>query len=309
MNLHHLRVFFTVVERDGFTRAAESLHISQPAVSKAVRELEQQLDLPLIEREPAAKIGAAGVHLTESGQALFEHARGIFALEKAAVEEIRARVGRKRGLLTVGASTTVAGYWLPPYLAQFLQRHDGVRLCLRVGNTQAICRALVDCEIDVGLVEGAVQEPRIEAVHWCDDELSLIAPGAATLARRRSPRVEELAAQTWILRETGSGTRAVAEQVLATLGITPQRTVELGSNESIAQAVAAGAGLAVVPLRVVRELRKLGTVRTVPSPVPVSLLRPLFRLQLRERPQSPLARAFCETLQGNPMAKRRAEPS
>ncbi len=300
MNLHHLRVFFTVAERGSFTRAALALHISQPAVSKAVRELEQQLDLPLVERGSAAKGGAVqggGVHLTESGQALFEHARGIFALEGAAIEEVRARVGRKRGLLTVGASTTVAGYWLPPYIARFLERHDSAQLRLQVGNTQAISRALVNCEIDVALVEGPVQDPRIEAVRWRDDELSLVASGTAALARRRVPGVAELAAQTWILRESGSGTREVAERILAALGVVPRRTVELGSNESIAQAVAAGAGVALVPLRVVRELRMLGTVKTLRSPKPVPLVRPLFLLHLRERPQSPLTRAFCEVIE------------
>ena len=151
MNLHLLRIFAAVAEHRSFSRAASALFISQPAVSKAVRQLEQQLDLPLLERGAG---GARGVRLTESGQALFEHARGIFALERAATEEVRARVGLKQGRLGVGASTTIAGYWLPSYAAQFARQVPGAQLQIRVGNTQAVTAALIGCEIDLALVEG-----------------------------------------------------------------------------------------------------------------------------------------------------------
>jgi DNA-binding transcriptional LysR family regulator len=107
LNLHLLRVFAAVVEHAGFSRAAEALFVSQSAVSKALRELEHQLELPLIDRS-----GGRGVRLTEGGQALYRHARGIFALERAALEEVRERVGLRRGGLRIGASTTVAAYWL-----------------------------------------------------------------------------------------------------------------------------------------------------------------------------------------------------
>ena len=125
MNLHLLRIFAAVAEHRSFSRAASALFISQPAVSKAVRQLEHQLDLALMERGAGRAGGARGVRLTESGQALFEHARGIFALERAATEEVRARVGLQRGRLALGASTTVAGYWLPPYAAQFARQVPG----------------------------------------------------------------------------------------------------------------------------------------------------------------------------------------
>src|SRR5438309_11871436 len=116
INLHLLRIFCAVAEHKSFSRAADTLFVSQPAVSKAVRELERQLELPLLERGAA---GAKGVRLTANGAALFDHGRGIFALERAAAEDIRARVGLKRGRLAVGASTTIAGYWLPPYAAAY----------------------------------------------------------------------------------------------------------------------------------------------------------------------------------------------
>jgi DNA-binding transcriptional LysR family regulator len=294
INLHLLRIFFAVAERRSFSRAAETLFVSQPAVSKAVRELERQLDLPLLERGSA---GAKGVHLTENGVALFDHARGIFALERAATEDIRARLGLKRGQLTVGASTTIAGYWLPPYAAAFCERFSSIDLRIGVGNTQNVSRALIDCEFDVALVEGAVNDPRIVATHWRDDRLRIVAHPGAALVRRRRPTLQELNDQVWLLREPGSGTREVTERMMRDHGISPKRTIELGGNEGIARAVACGLGLAMLPGCVLGELITLERVKALNYPSDSRLVRPLFLLQLKDRPASPLVRAFCELLQ------------
>jgi len=298
MNLHLLRIFTAVAEHRSFSRAASSLFISQPAVSKAVRQLEHQLDLALIERGAAGTRGMRGVRLTESGQALFEHARGIFALERAATDEVRARVGLKRGRLVIGASTTIAGYWLPRYVAQFARQVPAAELQIRVGNTQTVGRALVDCEIDLALVEGQVHDERIVATHWRDDELHIIAHPEARFARRRPATLAELNAEAWLLREPGSGTREVTDRVMRAERIEPERTVEFGSNEGIARAVAAGLGVAMLPARVVRELMRMEEVRvlTLAHAGATSLLRPLYLLQLRARPPSPLAREFCGLL-------------
>jgi len=294
INLHLLRVFFAVAEQRSFSRAAEALFVSQPAVSKAVRELEHQLDLPLLERGAA---GAKGVRLTANGAALFDHARGIFALERAATEDIRARVGLKRGRLPVGASSTIAGYWLPPYAAEFFRKFPSIELKIGVGNTQLVSQALIECEFDVALVEGAVNDPRLVATHWRDDKLRIVAQPGAAIARRRKPSLQEVNDQVWLLREPGSGTRDVTEQMMRQHGISPQRTIELGSNEGIARAVACGLGIAMLPARVLRELITLEQVKALNYPSDSPLVRPLFLLQLKERPPSPLIRAFCEVLQ------------
>lgn len=288
LNLHLLRIFARVAEARSFSRAAQSLHISQPAVSKAVRELERQLDLPLLERGAG---GGRGVRLTENGRALFEHARGIFALEHAALEDLRARLGQQRGKLAVGASTTVAGYWLPPHLATLAKELPGIDVRVVVGNTRQVVQALLDCEVDLALVEGAVDDPRIVATHWRDDPLAVIASPEHAFARRRKFRPGELDDQTWLLREPGSGTRRVAEAMMQSLGISPRRIVELGSNEGIARSVAAGLGVAILPDCVVHELVELGQLRRLRLPTPARG-RPLFQLRLRERPESPLVRAF-----------------
>lgn len=286
MNLHLLRIFFTVAEQGSFSRAADALHISQPAVSKAVRELENQIDLALIERG-----GGRGFRLTESGLALYEHARGIFALERAAVEDIQARVGSQKGKLVVGASTTIAGYRLPFYAARFLNNHPAITLEIRVGNTQEISQALIECAIDLALVEGIVEDPRIAVTHWRDDELHLFTfPGSGLEGK---VDYEVLKEEIWLVREPGSGTREVSERMLQTYGISPRRVMQIGSNEGIARTVAAGMGVAILPELVARELVTLGKIRAVDF---FPMNRPLFLLQLRERPPQPLVTKFSEIL-------------
>ncbi|HTT01872.1 MAG TPA: LysR family transcriptional regulator [Steroidobacteraceae bacterium] len=293
MNLHLLRIFHAVAELRSFSRAGEALFISQPAVSKGVRELERQLDVPLIER--GAHVGR-GVKLTESGAALAEHARGIFALERAAAEDLRARVELRQGRLLLGASTTIAAYWLPPYLATFARQFPGIELQVRVGNTRAIGAALIGCEIDLALVEGPLEDARLTATHWRDDELQIIVHPQAALVGKRRPTVAQLNANVWLLREPGSGTREVTERMLRAQRIVPARTIELGSNEAIARAAAAGLGVAMLPAHVVQELTRLGELAIVQNPSTGRLLRPLFVLQLRQRPQSQVVRAFREVL-------------
>lgn len=290
MNLHLLRVFARVVAHRSFSRAAESLFISQPAVSKAVRELEHQLGLPLIER------GSKGVVATDAGRALFEHAQGIFALERVAVDDVRARVGQQRGRLVVGASTTIAAYWLPPYVAALLAQSPSIELRVVVGNTQAVSHSLIDCEIDLALVEGPVEDPRILTTHWRDEQLRIAVHPATRLARSRKPSSAALSEQTWLVREAGSGTREVTDNMMREMGIVPSHQVEIACNEGIAQAVAAGAGLAILPVRVIRDQLRVGDIKVLGGKLGPAHTRPLSILQLKERPTSPLVQAFRDAL-------------
>lgn len=293
MNLHLLRAFFEVARERSFSRAADALHVSQPAVSRAVRELEAQLGLPLLERPGR---GVREVRLTDAGNALFEHARAIFALERAAVEDIGSRRMQRRGRLVVGASTTIAGYWLAPCLAGFLRDAPDIELQVRVGNTAFVEQALIDCELDIGLVEGPVQDERIDAIHWLDDPMCLAASAASPLARRARLSADQLAGQPWLMRERGSGTREVAERFMAAHGIEAARTIEIWSNEGIARAVAAGLGIALLPSCVVRELQVTKAVRPLRFQPGAPIVRPLYRLELRERPPSPVLRRFRDAL-------------
>lgn len=276
LNLHHLRVFARVAQEGGFTRAARSLHLSQPAVSKAVRELELQTATPLLERAGRA------TRLTAAGEVLFARSRELFAVEQTAEEELRALRGLEGGVLRVGASTTIATYLLPPYLARFRDAHPGVALRVSSANTRAIARALLERRLDVALVEGPVRHPRIEVVPWRDDELVVIAPPAHRLAKRRSIPLSAVAGEPFIVREPGSGTRRVAERALAAQRVAIDVALQLGSTEAIKQAVAAGLGLAFVSRFAVTDQVALGRLAAV-SVRGAVLGRTLAELRLRGR--------------------------
>ena len=289
LNLHHLRVFTRVAEEGGFTRAARSLRLSQPAVSKAVRELERQTGVPLLER--AGRVTT----LTAAGEALFARARELFAVEQSAEEELRALRGLNGGVLRVGASTTVATYLLFPYLARFRAANPRVELRVSSANTRAIARALLERRLDIALVEGPVHHPQIDVVPWRDDELVVIAPPVHRFASKRSIQLRELTGEPLIVREPGSGTRKVAERALSAHGVTPQVTLQLGSTEAIKQAVAAGLGVAFVSRFAVEDQVTLGRIVAV-RVREAALGRMLTELRLQGRTPGPAAVAFRELL-------------
>lgn len=256
LNLNALRVFVAVVEAKGFTRAATRLNLSQPAVSKAVLSLEQQLETPLLER------GGRTVKLTDAGAALHERALELFAVERTAEEELRARRGLETGVLRIGASTTIATYLLPAFLGEFQSLHPGIVLEVLSANTRDVLRSLRRRRLDVALVEGPVDDRGISVEPWRRDDLALIASPDAPLIRDHgtSVSVQQLADCPFIVRERGSGTREVAESVLAAHGVTMVPTLTLDSTEAVKQAVASGLGLAVISRAAAADQLALGRV-------------------------------------------------
>lgn len=289
MNLHALRIFHAVARLGSFSQAAEALYISQPAVSKALKELEHQLNMQLIERAARGK----RLTLTEGGMALFEHARSIFAIEKAAFEDVRARTGLKLGTLVIGTSTTIAGYWLAPYLAQFASKFPAIKVEVQVANTAQIEQALLECSIDLALVEGSASEPNIISRHWQDDPMSIVVSSHKTAHHQTEQWLNE---QLWLLREPGSGTREMSLKLLASQGVSAKNNMQLGSNEAIARAVAQGMGAALLPTVVTEDLVELGKLTRVKTQNSAALIRPLQQLRYRDRPSSPAAKAFEESL-------------
>lgn len=296
INLHLLRIFFNVAQERSFSKAAERLYISQPAVSKAVRELEEQLGLPLVERGILGPRSSRGVSLTDSGSALYGHAYAIFELEKAAIDDIQARLSQKSGRLVIGASTTVVGYWLPSYLAMLQKASPNLDLCVISGNTKSMCQALLDYDVDMAVVEGVVEDERLSATRWQEEELEIVTHPSLIDALDLYVNHGIGAAPTWILREEGSGTRAVAMEMLYSLGIKTANTIEIGSNEGIARAVAAGMGATILPSQVVRELVLVGDV-VIYSVSRINVLkRVLYVVHVRKRPMTALAGLFMELL-------------
>lgn len=287
MNLHLLRLFTTVARHHSFTRAAEALNLSQPAVSKGVRDFEAQIGSRLLERG-----GAGGVTLTEAGRLLMRHSGPLFAAERAAEEELAALRGLQRGTLAIGASTTIATYHLPPILGAFHKRYPNVELHLTSANTHTIADLLRARELDVALVEGPVDDPNIEVQPWQQETMVLIAAPDHRLIRTETPiEPETVSREIFVVREPGSGTRDVVRQALETLGIVPKRVVVVSSTEAIKQIVAGGIGVAIVSAAAAADQIALGKLAVVKGR-DFAMHRMLSRLSLPARQPSAPAAAF-----------------
>ena len=286
LNLHLLRMFFTVVRSGSFSRAADILNISQPAISKGVRDFELQVGCRLLNRSPK------GVVPTAEGLALSHHAETLFAAERAAEEELLALRGLHSGSLRIGASTTIATYMIARYLGAFHRAHPGIDLHLISANTREVAEQMVRQEIDIGLVEGPVDDLNLESEAWRTDAMKLIvAPDHAFAASAGPIDPRRLAQEVLIIREPGSGSREVVTQALSAHGIAPVRTLQIGSTAAIKQVVAAGLGVAVISAVAVADQVQLGRLRIV-AMQGLNIERTLWHIKPPHRIAMPAARAF-----------------
>jgi DNA-binding transcriptional LysR family regulator len=287
MNLNHLAIFHAVALSAGIGAGAARLHISQSAVSKQLADFEDHLGTTLFERLPR------GVRLTESGKLLFGYANRIFALESEAEQVLEDLHTLRRGRVAIGASRTIGGYLLPAMLAQFKRLYPEVELTLEVANTAAIEEMLIDGAIDVGFSEGLGRSEALEFSVLTEDELVLIAPPGAHAAAPAPLTIGALHNLPMLVREAGSGTRAVTEQALAAHGVAPRTAMTLASTEAIKRAVAAGMGYAFVSALAVSTELQAGLLALVPV-AGLSIRRPLHRLRLKSGWNSPAVAAFLQ---------------
>mgnify|MGYP000126364617 CR=1 FL=1 len=225
-----LQVFHTVAKRLNFTKAAEELFISQPAVTKHIREIERHYQVKLFDRK------GSKISLTPAGHTLYEHADRIFAIYRDLEFELNNFNKEHRGELRIGASTTIAQYLLPSILAAFHEKFQDIRLSLSTHNTEQIERSLENGEIDLGIIEGHSKQSQFKYTAFTKDEILLIARADHPLARKEWITREELMEIPLLLREPGSGTLEVIAHELKPLGIKLgqlKREMQLGSTESI----------------------------------------------------------------------------
>lgn len=289
MNLHHLAIFHAIAETGSVSLGAEQLLISQPAASKQLKEFEAALGEQLFDRT------GKGLRLTTVGKLLSEYARKIFTLEAEAEQAVAQLREVSRGELFVGASTTIAGYLLPQVLARFHMQHPQIRVHVSVGNTAFVHQQVLDYRVDLGLTEGFVEEAGLTSISFAEDELVVVAAASHPLVKKRKVKATDLSGQSFVLRESGSGTRAVQEQAISLCGVEVKEVMTLSSTEAIKHVVAAGVGLAIVSrLSVEAELTsgELMAIRLADLKIP----RPLHLVQAQDRFAGPAARAFNDVL-------------
>ena len=286
VTLRQLKIFESVARHLSFSRAAEELHLTQPAVSMQVQALEDQAGLPLTEQ------AGKRVRLTAAGEEMARQARRIAEQLREAGEALSALKGVEGGRLKIGVVST-AKYFAPSLLAEFRRRHPGVELRLTVNNRGAIVRLLADNEIDLAIMGTPPGEFETVAKTFAEHPLVFIAAPGHALAGRRRIEAGQLAEETLLIREPDSGTRRALERFLEEHGVAAGATMELGSNETIKQAVMAGLGISFISEHTIGLERSVG--RLVKLNVVGTPLKRHWRLVHRtDKRLMPAAIAFVE---------------
>lgn len=290
-----LQVFHSVATHLSFTKAAEALHMTQPAVTFQVRQLEEYFNTRLFDRTHNR------ISLTEAGKRVYDIGGRIFELYAEMEHAIKELTGEVSGVLIIGASTTIAEYMLPALLGDFKAKYPDVSVRLKVSNTEGIVSMVENNVIDLGVVEAPVANKNL-AVELCKkDQLVAIVSPNHPLATKEKLDVKDLVSNPYICREEGSGTREVITEYLHSVGVNPNELdiiMELGSPEAIKGAVEAGIGIAVLSKATLVKELKLQTLVAIPLDPPLE--RPFSfvhqKQKFRQRAMEELldfARQYC----------------
>ncbi len=247
-----LKVFYSVATNLSFTKASKELFVSQPAISKHIHELELQYKTPLFHRT------GNRIELTSAGELLLTHTRKLLAMYRQLEFEMNLLTDNFTGELRLGASTTIAQYVLPPLLSSFIRKFPQIRLSVLNGNSRDIEDALLVDKISLGIVEGTTHQSALQYIPFAKDELVVVVHTGSTLAQYDEITLQELCTLPLVLRENGSGTLDVVENVLSAHQIKLSQLnilLQLGSTESIKLFLENSDALGIVSIRsVTREL-------------------------------------------------------
>ncbi len=292
MTLDQLRIFIAVAERGHMTRAAKLLGMTQSAVSAAIVSLENRYGARLFNR-----VGR-GIELTETGQRFLPEAKAVLdrvSVARSVLQDLSAKI---QGSLTIAASQTIASHWLPRRLTSFHAEYPDIRLNVSIGNTRRVETAVAEGLADIGFVEGATSHKALIRTPLDTDRLMLVMPPShpepVMLARGRP----DLMSMSWVIREAGSGTREVLEDLARESGIEFSRlqiSLVLPSNEAVREAVEAGAGCTIISEHVVSQSIAAGHLKAVEADLPG---RDFALVRHRDRYQTLAQRALIALLAG-----------
>ena len=250
----HLLTFVTVCEKKNFTRAAESLHLTQSAVSLEIKNLEAKYGVKLLDRTNKY------VRLTKAGEILYFHAKEIVNLHEKAQRLIEDLSFTSSGPLVIGSSYTFGEYALPRIIANFVNEYPKVTPSINIRNTKRVIDQVLQREIDVGIIEGTAEHPDLTIHPFAQDEMVVIVPHNHRLSQYKEIDAAKLASETWILREKGSGTREMTDRILSTIGLSPESVMEFGSSQIIKESVESGLGISAISEWAIRKEVTYGTL-------------------------------------------------
>ena len=259
MDDHKLKVFCIVAETKSFSRASEIIRLTQPAVSLQIQALEEMYGTKLFNRSGCV------ITLTQAGEMLYKYAKEISTLYSAAEKEIGGVTGLVKGIISVGASSTIGNYVLPSVIADFKRKFPKVGVHLHVGNSKNVIDFINSGSVDVGLVEGDVNKQKLIVEKLIGDEMVFIMSPYHALSKKANVSIMELSKEPLIFREEGSGTRQAIEKYLAKHGISQQNlkiSLIMGSTESIKTAVEEGLGTSILSKWAARKELRYGSLKT-----------------------------------------------
>ncbi len=287
ITLKQLNVFAAVAKHENISLAANEVSLTQSAMSMALKELESQLEAPLFHRQgKRLKLNSFGISLQPKVQQLLQLAEEI---------EMMASQDELAGQLRIGASSTIGNYLAPAIIADFLSQNENVSIDLKIGNTQQIVDDMQHLRIDIGLIEGVCDNPQIERLSWRADDLKIFCANTHPLALKPKIEFSDLARVSWILREPGSGTRAIFTNATHNKFQPEARLLELGNSEAIKQAVKTGFGISCLSeLAIASELQH--NELTELHVEKLDLQRQLFIIKHKSQSSSRIEQAFEEKL-------------
>ena len=284
MNFTHLFAFFQVARAGSVCAGADRLCVSQPAVTREIKELEDRLRLKLFDRLPR------GVALTEAGTVLLRYAEQIFLLANAAESELKELAGLSAGQLKIGASATLGVYFVPDLVASFQAKHPQVKIDLTVTNTEQVEAGLRGKRFSLGFVEGPFSEDVLDARLIGADEIAAVA-GALHPQVGSALSAQSLVNRAIILREPGSGTRAMVESAFSRLGLSIEPIMSLSNTEAIKRILMAQSSIGFLSTLSVKEDLQRGDLALI-EVRELRIARPLHMVWLKGRSLSPSAQAF-----------------
>ncbi|HVF63165.1 MAG TPA: LysR substrate-binding domain-containing protein [Casimicrobiaceae bacterium] len=284
-----LQVFHAVAKHLSFTKAADALSMTQPAVTFQIRQLEEHFNARLFDRAQGR------ISLTAAGVVVLEYSTRILALSAELDTRMKDMSGQLAGTLLIGASTTIADFLLPQVLGEFKSRHSGIVPRLIVANSEIVQDRVAERTLDLGFIEGDSHRPTLQADVCCDDELEVVCAPSHPLAKLRFALPTSLTEHAYVGREQGSGTREVVDRYLQAAGVPPDSLavfMELGSPEALKRLVATGLGFTIMSRATVAKETRLGEL--VHIPLEPRLVRNLSVVYPKERIQSLLVARFVE---------------
>ncbi|MFO1445183.1 LysR family transcriptional regulator [Bacillus sp. Bva_UNVM-123] len=253
-----LFIFITVAEKKNFSRAAEELHMTQPAVSQYIQALERTMGTKLLERSNKY------VRLNKAGEIVYHHAKEILGLYTKMHYLIDDLTNNTSGPLAIGASYTYGEYVLPHLLAKMQEKYPAINPTISIGNTKEIAELVLGHQLDVGIVEGNFKDKNLQIEPFAVDYMSIVASPNHSLAQKNNEiTLSDLTEATWIVREIGSGTREAVENMFEQYEISPKKKLEFGSTQIIKEAVEANLGISLLSDWTIRKEISLGTLKVI----------------------------------------------